>query len=345
MHRLRKSMYIAVVVVLTVVPIALDAQAPSAQAGNISDILGYINNAWQVLTRAMDDCKTVAEEKFRAQSMMYVPADIPMPEKAREVGQRCNVRVEPLPEVIKKIGTIDLTKIRQPGLLYLPNPYVVPGGMFNEMYGWDSYFIIRGLVEDGKTDLARGMVENFFYEIDHYGAVLNANRTYYLTRSQPPFLSSMVMSVYEAQKRAGRDDKQWLARSYDYIGRDHAFWTTGELLAGSTGLSRYFDFGEGPVPESFGHEDRFYDVVARWLMQHPSQINGYVVTGDAAAKLPDTWPKYTIQLCGGMSELAIEKAQGRPSSEKCEAATTFSFTPDYYKGDRAMRASGYDISF
>ena len=173
MHYFRQAMYVAVAVVFMMAPGALQAQVTSAQAGNISDILRYINNAWQVLTRAMDDCKTVAEEKFRAQSMMYVPADIPMPEKAREVGQRCNVRVEPLPEVIKKIGTIDLTKIRQPGLLYLPNPYVVPGGMFNEMYGWDSYFIIRGLVEDGKTDLARGMVENFFYEIDHYGAVLN----------------------------------------------------------------------------------------------------------------------------------------------------------------------------
>src|SRR5689334_10572834 len=172
MYYFRHLMYVAALVLLIVWSVALQAQAPSAQAGNISDILGYINNAWQVLTRSMVDCKTVAEQKFRAQSMMYVPADIPMPDKAREVGQRCNVRVEPLPEVIKKIGTIDLTKIKQPGLLYLPNPYVVPGGMFNEMYGWDSYFIIRGLVEDGKTDLARGMVENFFYEIDHYGAVL-----------------------------------------------------------------------------------------------------------------------------------------------------------------------------
>src|ERR1044072_7863588 len=76
-----------------------------------------------------------------------------------------------------------------PGLLYLPRPYVVPGGRFNEMYGWDSYFIEVGLLRDGEVRLARDMVENFLYEIEHYGQVLNANSTYHLTRSQPPFLT------------------------------------------------------------------------------------------------------------------------------------------------------------
>src|SRR6266404_1696203 len=69
--------------------------------------------------------------------------------------------------------------------------YVVPGGRFNEMYGWDSYFIVRGLVREGRIELAKGMIENFFFEIEHYGTVLNANRSYYLSRSQPPFLTSM----------------------------------------------------------------------------------------------------------------------------------------------------------
>ena len=89
-------------------------------------------------------------------------------------------------------------------MLYLPNRYVVPGGRFNEMFGWDSYFIILGLLRDGRVDLARGMVENFFYEIENYGAVLNANRTYFLTRSQPPFLSSMIRAVYDAEMPAIR---------------------------------------------------------------------------------------------------------------------------------------------
>jgi len=325
---------------------SLPAQTSTAPKEGIQDILDYIEKAWPALTRSMDDCKTVVEEKFSAQSVMYVPADIPVPEKANELVRKCNIRVQPLPEVIRKLGTADLSKIKEPGLLYLPNPYVVPGGFFNEMYGWDSYFIIRGLVRAGKTELAQGMVENFFYEIDHYGAVLNANRTYYLTRSQPPFLSSMVLAVYEADKSAGKDDKQWLARAYDYIARDHIVWTTGEKLAGSTGLSRYYDFGDGPAPESFGHEDSFYDAVARWFMQHPDQADGYIVAGDAAEKLPNTWPKYTVQLCGGMAEVpSVRSATPSQQPAGCQTATRISFTPDYYKGDRAMRESGYDISF
>jgi alpha,alpha-trehalase len=118
------------------------------------------------------------------------------------------------------------------------------------MYGWDSYFIIRGLVRDKRLDLAQGMVENFFFEIEHYGAVLNANRTYYLTRSQPPFLTSMVLAVYEAQKAAGHEDRAWLEKAYGYAARDYSLWTREPHLAGSTGLSRYYDFGSGPAPVS-----------------------------------------------------------------------------------------------
>ena len=58
------------------------------------------------------------------------------------------------------------------------------------MYGWDSYFEALGLLMDGRVDLAKAMVDNFVYQITHYRKILNANRTYYLTRSQPPFLTS-----------------------------------------------------------------------------------------------------------------------------------------------------------
>lgn len=85
-------------------------------------------------------------------------------------------------------------------------PYVVPGGRFNELYYWDSYFIVLGLLQDGRTNLARGMADNLLYEMDHYGKIPNANRTYYLTRSQPPFLTSMIRAVYDA----GAADRAWL---------------------------------------------------------------------------------------------------------------------------------------
>ncbi len=67
-------------------------------------------------------------------------------------------------------------------------PFVVPGGRFNELYGRDSYFHVLGTLTDGRGDLARGTVDNLVYEITHYGKILNANRTCYLTRLQPPFL-------------------------------------------------------------------------------------------------------------------------------------------------------------
>ncbi|KAJ3413025.1 alpha,alpha-trehalase nth1 [Chytridiales sp. JEL 0842] len=76
-------------------------------------------------------------------------------------------------------------------------PFVVPGGRFNEMYGWDSYFEAIGLLADGRLTLAHSMVENFVYQIEHYGKILNANRSYYLSRSQPPFLTDMVLEVYK----------------------------------------------------------------------------------------------------------------------------------------------------
>src|SRR5271163_2006665 len=141
-------------------------------------------------------------------------------------------------------GQADVAAISPQGLLFLPYSYVVPGGRFNEMYGWDSYFIILGLLHDQRIDLARGMVENFFFEIENYGTILNANRTYYLTRSQPPFLTSMIMEVYNAEKAAGHEDKKWLARAYEFAARDYEMWTHEPHLAGPTGLSRYYDFGD-----------------------------------------------------------------------------------------------------
>jgi len=88
------------------------------------------------------------------------------------------------------------------------------------------------------------MVENFFYEIEHYGAVLNANRTYFLTRSQPPLLSSMIRAVYEAEIAHDASpanlarQNQWLARAYSYARRDHDFWLGTIHRAGQTGLAR-----------------------------------------------------------------------------------------------------------
>src|SRR5712671_3747030 len=241
------------------------AQTPEQKpADKDNDIVEYIHSSWQTLRRSTNDCSSLSDPKLgrRQENIIYVPQNIVIPAALQTLPKQCKARIAKLPRRIVHMGDLMPDSLAQAGLLYLPYPYVVPGGRFNEMYGWDSYFIILGLVEDGEIDLARGMVENFFFEIENYGAVLNANRTYYLTRSQPPFLTSMILAVYDAQKVAGKEDRAWLERAYGYAARDYSLWTREPHLAGTTGLSRYYDFGNGPAPESMKDETGHYRQVA-----------------------------------------------------------------------------------
>jgi len=142
-------------------------------------------------------------------------------------------------------------------------PYVVPGGRFNEMYGWDSYFEALGLLEDGRVDLARSMVDHFIYEILYYGKILNANRSYYLTRSQPPFLTSMALAVFECLPRSA-ENEAWLKTAFQAADREYRSVWMGAKRLTSTGLSRYFGEGIGPPPEvEPGHFNAVYAVFAR----------------------------------------------------------------------------------
>ncbi len=91
------------------------------------------------------------------------------------------------------------------------------------------------------------MVENVFFEIENYGAILNANRTYFFTRSQPPFLTSMIREVYEDPSGTPLS-KAWLAKAYNYAQKDYELWTSPIHRAGDTGLARYHDIGIWPRP-------------------------------------------------------------------------------------------------
>ncbi len=304
------------------------ASASAAQQQQTSKLADYIDKAWDTLTRSMSDCETIVDKRVPEHSLMYLPADFQETEQIRQLGERCHVAIEHLPQRITAPGQIDPEKLPRQGVLYLPNPYVVPGGFFNEMYGWDSYFILRGLVRSGRVNLAQGMVENFFFEIDHYGSILNANRTYFLTRSQPPFLSSMVMAVYEVLPEASR--RAWLEKSYPYVQRDYELWMHGEHLAGDTGLSRYFDYGQGPVPEIADMHDPYYrDVFThiRALPEREQYLKDATTTEVALAG-----PAFTFEAC-------------EQDEAGCTRSPVMKFTADYYKGDRAMRESGFDISF
>jgi alpha,alpha-trehalase len=261
---------------------------------------------------------------------------VPAPPAVSELEQKCHVRIVQLPRRIEKLGDVRPEELPNAGLLYLPSPYVVPGGRFNEMYGWDSYFIVRGLVEDKRLDLARGMIENFFFEIEHYGTVLNANRTYFLTRSQPPFLTSMIMAVYDAEKAAGKDDRDLLEKGYRFASHDYVMWNREPHLAGDTGLSRYYDFGNGPAPESLKDETNFYRKVTSFFLLHGAGGN-YLEELDGAKNAAQVVGKpYSVQVCD------VAKTMASPD---CEVAHNVALVADYYKGDRAMRESGFDISF
>jgi alpha,alpha-trehalase len=313
------------------------AQTAAARQQGLDPIRSYISAGWDSLTRSLTECKTIVDTKLTAASVLYIPADFETPAAVQQLQKQCNVQAQHLPIVIHNLGEVDPGKIDPAGLLYLPSKYVVPGGRFNEMYGWDSYFIIRGLVRDNRLDLAQGMVENFFFEIEHYGAVLNANRTYYLTRSQPPFLTSMILAVYEGQKAAGHEDRAWLEKAYGYAVRDYGLWTREPHLAGSTGLSRYYDFGNGPAPESLKDETGHLSQVAAYFLAHPGAGRGYLVpTKSGEGSQAPVGPLFALQVCETTSTMA---------QSGCASAGSVTLSADYYKGDRAMRESGYDISF
>ena len=312
------------------------AQSTPSQGQELKPILDYIATAWDKLTRSMTDCQSLVDPKMKAAPVLYLPAGMAGPQALQKLSRDCHVQVEHLPVAIHRLGDVDTSKIQPHGLLYLENKYVVPGGRFNEMYGWDSYFIIRGLLRAGRVELARGMVDNFFFEIEHYGAMLNANRTYYLTRSQPPFLSSMFVDVYDALQKSGHPDTAWLAKADTDLEKDYAMWNRDPHLAGDTGLSRYYDFGEGPPAEALQDEAGFYRKVATYFFFHPTQADNYIAENLPGATGPVAGAAYTLQVCN------VSPTTARA---ECEKRREFKLSSDYYKGDRSMRESGFDVSF
>ncbi len=148
-------------------------------------------------------------------------------------------------------------------------PFVVPGGRFNEMYGWDSYFEAIGLLLDERTDLAKAMANNYQYEINYYGKILNANRSYYLTRTQPPFYSSLISEIFEKT-----NDTAWLASQLETAIREYeTVWMVEGKRMTENGLNRYLAEGIGKPPEAeTGH---FTAVFASFAKEANMDISDY----------------------------------------------------------------------
>jgi alpha,alpha-trehalase len=145
--------------------------------------------------------------------------------------------------------------------LPLPEPYVVPGGRFREIYYWDSYFTMLGLAESGRGELVESMVRDFAHLLDLYGHIPNGARTYYLSRSQPPFFFAMVGLLSRGDPAAA------YARYLPQLEREYDFWMEGSrgLRAGRAHrhavampdgsiLNRYFDDRDSPRDESYAED-------------------------------------------------------------------------------------------
>jgi alpha,alpha-trehalase len=322
---------------------ASPAQTPGPASPDSLATLRYIHAAWDSLTRSATDCAALTDTKVAAVSILYLPASFAAPPEISAAAERCHVRVVALPRRILKLGDVRPEELSAPGLLYLPNPYVVPGGRFNEMYGWDSFFILLGLESDHREALAKGIVDNFLFEVEQYGAVLNANRTYYLTRSQPPFLTAMIRLVFENPASfpatpAGRMQAiNWLDHAYTVAEKDYSTWTRPEHLAGHTGLARYFDYASGPVPE-MADSNTYYRDVIRSLLEHPSpEGTQFLVKG---SEHPDATEAARLKQtsCDVQANLLCARAWYGDSHGG------YRLSRDFYAGDRAMRESGFDSS-
>ncbi|MDO8367759.1 MAG: alpha,alpha-trehalase TreF [Saprospiraceae bacterium] len=158
-------------------------------------------------------------------------------------------------------------------LITLPYPYIVPGGRFREVYYWDSYFTMLGLQVSGRAGLIQNMVDNFAYLIETFGYIPNGNRSYYLSRSQPPFFALMVNLLAEIK------GEKTLLQNRLVLEKEYEFWMDGEvaltdartaqiedipalvaqrrvaILPDGSILNRYWDDEASPRPEAYV-EDR-----------------------------------------------------------------------------------------
>ncbi|MBT8318912.1 MAG: alpha,alpha-trehalase TreF [Gramella sp.] len=207
----------------------------------------------------LDDTTKVAVSEFVEQHF-EVPGDKVSFETD---SSKINVHINKLWDVLQRPSDDKVSGT----LIPLPNPYIVPGGRFREIYYWDSYFTMLGLQVDGEVETIRNMVDNFAFLINEYGFIPNGNRTYYLGRSQPPFFAMMVKVLAEAE--GNKVLKNYLPQ----LEREYNFWMDGTArldderayrrvvkMPGGEILNRYWDDNATPRPESYREDIRTADI-------------------------------------------------------------------------------------
>ena len=224
--------------------------------GRVQSAIDLVTRSWDGLTHRADRLSELITGArrgiFRPESgttYVYVPAsDRQALEKLRRaLPGRGRVRIVTFPRTLNQRQLASLQ--RRPGLAYLPRPYLVPGGQFHEMYGWDSYFQALGALETGRPNLAMGIAENLIYQVFHYGKIANTNRSYHLSRSQPPLLSRLIRRLHATLPADAPPSKRFLRRGAEAVELAlQQVWLRPPRLS-QTGLSLYHDEAEGPVPE------------------------------------------------------------------------------------------------
>ncbi|CAO3630836.1 unnamed protein product [Mucor hiemalis] len=261
------------------------------------------HNFWDGLTRRIDAegleiiCADPKNRSANHNPRIYIPhSEDAMYEYYKDAAEKrshLKLEVERLPENITPEYVKSINN--RPGILALAMrkefddsskkniwrgvPFVVPGGRFNEMYGWDSYFECLGLLIDSRTKLAQDMVDNFVYQIKHYGKILNANRSYYLCRSQPPFLTDMAIRVFKKLDHSTTSLKlkqlDWLANVLQIAIKEYFnVWMAEPRLDKKTGLSRFRPEGLGIPPET--EASHFDHVIEPYAEAAKLSVNEYM---------------------------------------------------------------------
>lgn len=150
--------------------------------------------------------------------------------------------------------------VNKGSIVALPHPYIVPGGRFQCQFYWDSYFVMLGLAESGRWDLIESMYKNFQYMILKFGFIPTANRTYYISRSQPPLFADMVelLASHQGARRTYIPALPYLLKEYQYwmhgtlrLRKSHRGYRHLVTLDDGAVLNRYYDAKNTPRPESY----------------------------------------------------------------------------------------------
>jgi alpha,alpha-trehalase len=224
-------------------------------------------------------------------------------------------------------------------LLPLPNSYIVPGGRFREIYYWDSYFTMLGLKESGEVETIRHMLDNFKYLINTYGHIPNGNRSYYLSRSQPPFFALMVALLAEI------DGAEVYKNYITAIEKEYNYWTVGyTTLKKGTAAKKLVRLMDGSILNRY-YDDLFIPRQESWAddveTASKSKRDKKIVYNNLRSAAESGWDFSSRWLADNNDLSSIETTDIIPVDLNSLLYSTEMLLSDYYKSQDAVTKSGF----